>query len=371
MIRFAVPTIVASMVAVAIWKFAERGLSGETIFLREDTFWSWSSGFARRGLPGEIIYRLDLLTGVGQLLFAALLVAVFVAFAAMALAELYRRLSGVQFALLCLTPAVLFYRVDAEILILLPFFGLILVPGAWRRPVALVLIAVAALTRELALVLFLPVLLTLAVTGPVWLRGATVATVAALALPFVVGGEPNYALETLYWPDRGIPNLKETVLYGFATMGVTDVLRLHLGFVGEAGLILLPSIVLFLALALSLIVPAGPHGPRAALVFLPLVAAMFILTVDYGRYFYLLTFYVALATRPDCLPVFDLHAWRGLPRAEAAVGRMGHWAARHRTAILAAFVLAPNGFWSREYEVWPRALMFVRHLWWDLQRIIS
>ena len=363
-------TVAAAMVAVAVWKLAERILSGLPFGFRDDTFWAWSSGFARRGLPGEVIYRLDLLTGAGPFLFSALLIAVFAVITVVALRKLYKRLPGVQFALLCLTPVVLIYRVDAEILILLPFFGLILAGGEWRGPVTLVLIAVATLARELALVLFLPVLLTLAVTGPVWLRAATVATVAALALPFVLGGQPTYALETLYWPDHGVPGLQDMTMYRFAEMGLGELLGLHLGFWAEDWLIVLPSILVFLALALSILVPAGPHGPRAALVFLPLVAVMFILTVDYGRYFYLLVFYLILATRPDCLPCFDLRNWRGLPRAEAVVARTGHWVARHRTAVLIAFALVPSGFWTREYEALPRAVLFVRTLVDEVHRAL-
>jgi hypothetical protein len=370
MVLHSVPlTVAAAMVAVAVWKYAERILSGLPFGFRDDTFWAWSSGFARRGLPGEIIYRLDLLTGAGPLLFSVLLVAVFAAIAVLALAELHGRLSAVQFVLLCLTPVVLIYRVDAEILILLPFFGLILARGAWRGPVTLALIAVATLTRELALVLFLPVLVTLAFTGPVWLRAATVATVAALALPFVLGGPPTYALETLYWPEHGVPGLRDMIMYRFAEMGLAELLGLHLGFWAEDGLIVLPSILVFLALALSILVPAGPHGPRAALVFLPLVAAMFILTVDYGRYFYLLVFYLILATRPDCLPFFDLRDWRGLPGPEAVMARAGHWAARHRTAVLAVFALVPTGFWTNEYQALPRVVLFLRTMAEEAQRM--
>lgn len=357
------------MVAVAVWKFAERVLSGLPFGFRDDTFWAWSSGFARRGLPGEVIYRLDLLTGAGPFLFSVLLIAAFAGVAVLALGELYRRLPRVQFALLCLTPVVLIYRVDAEVLILLPFFGLILVRGAWRGPVTLALIAAATLTRELALVLFLPVLITLTTTGPVRLRAATVATVAGLALPFALGGQPTYALETLYWPEHGVPGLRDMIMYRFAEMGLGELLRLHLGFWAEDGLIVLPSILVFLALALSILVPAGSQGPRAALVFLPLVLVMFILTVDYGRYFYLLVFYLALATRPDCLPFFDLRDRCGLPQAEAVVARAGHWAARHRTAILAVFAVVPTGFWTNEYEALPRVFLFLRTMTEEAQRM--
>jgi len=362
-------TVAAAMVAVAVWKFAERILSGLPFGFRDDTFWAWSSGFARRGLPGEVIYRLDLLTGTGPFLFSVLLIAVFAGIAVLALGELHRRLPGAQFALLCLTPVVLIYRVDAEVLILLPFLGLILARGTWLGPVTLVLIAVATLTRELALVLFLPVLVTLAITGPVWLRAITLATVAALSLPFVLGGQPTYALETLYWPDHGVPGLRDMIMYRFAEMGLSELLHLHLGFWAENWLIVLPSILVFLALALSILVPAGPQGSRAALVFLPLVGAMFILTVDYGRYFYLLVFYVILATRPDCLPFFDLRDWRGLPAAEAGLARVGHWTARHRTAVLAAFALVPSGFWTNEYQALPRVVLFLRMMAEEAQRM--
>jgi hypothetical protein len=370
MVLYPVPlTVAAAMVTVVVWKYAERILSGLAFGFRDDTFWAWSSGFTRRGLSGEVIYRLDLLTGAGPFLFSVLLVAVFAVIAVMALDEMYRRLTAMQFALLCLTPVVLIYRVDAEILILLPFLGLILARGAGRGPVTLALIAVATLTRELALVLFLPVLLTLATAGPVWLRVTTVVTVAALALPFVLGSQPTYALETLYWPEHGVPGLRDMIMYRFAEMGLAEVLGLHLGFWAEDGLIVLPSILVFLALALSVLVPAGPQGPRAALVFLPLVAAMFILTVDYGRYFYFLVFYLALATRPDCLPFFDLRDWRGLPGPEAVMARAGHWAARHRTAVLVAFALVPSGFWTNEYQALPRVILFLRTMVEEAQRM--
>jgi hypothetical protein len=51
------------------------------------------------------------------------------------------------------------------------------------------------------------------------------------------------------------------------------------------------------------------------------------------------------------------------------MARAGHWAARHRTAVLVAFALVPSGFWTNEYQALPRVILFLRTMVEEAQRM--
>ena len=351
-------TLVAGFAA---WHLFVPFIEG-TFGFRPDDFWSYSSGFRRRALPGELIYRIDLLTGAAPLLFSVLLWAsTLVVFAAL-LSEIHRTLPWPQVLLLLSSPVLLIYEVDTEILLLLPFAALGL-PASLRPWGLLLAILLAMAIRELALLFYAPMLWALLLRGSPALRLMTVLTTAAAVLVLLAPVTPDYHLEREYWPERGIDGLRSTHLYGFAELGLADVVPMHLEMIRAHLVQALPGFVAFLLFCCGLL-RARTGRPLPALWFLVVYLVFAVLSVDYGRYHYLFFAWALFASTEVASPWFDFREVETLgrrmaPRTVEAFDAALCWLhERAGMVLLVIFVLAPAGPWVERYELHPRFVEF-------------
>lgn len=328
--------------------------------LRADNFWSYSSGIIRRGLSGELIYYFDRLFGNGPRVYALLLVSVFAFFTYQALREAAHRLSLSEVCLLGISPLVLFYEIDTEVMALLPLLT-VNSKHQWVRVYGtLALIAVGVLFREITLILHFPILLYLLLSRTGTARFLSVG-LCMLSIVFILSPKPapNYLLETTYWNAQGL-ELLDHHLYRFVEMSIGDVLPLHLTYIADHALLILPAICGFLLFSIAIVF----HRTHSILLSCYCAAAIslcFVLTVDYGRYFYFFMLYVLLLPASIATPFINIER-----AADQRIYKRLHHSLtlinRYRVCWLMILVVAPSGYWAGAYEPVPRIWDWL-HTW--------
>lgn len=323
---------------------------GVATTLREDDYWAYSSGFRRRALLGELLYRVTNAIGTNASALCSLtFVAVYGLVTWRALPWLTRSASLGAFAVFCATPIVMSFTIDREVLLLVPVLAI--VGGGRLAILGCCLVPVACLVHELALVLYSPCLLALHVIAGPWRRWSAYAfssgsaIVVTLAV-FARTAPPTYDLELFFWPTHGVDALLSSHLYGFADMPAAFLLRLH----GD----LLLTREAYVGLAFGVLLVAWLyHGLQhyRALRFALVTSLLpfMILSIDYGRYAYFLAAFYALAERAAAKVTMHRAVSDVDDALEGAVAApQGAWLNRGGLMLLLPMLLAPVGFWVRE-----------------------
>jgi hypothetical protein len=308
--------------------------------LREDDYWSYSSGFVRRALLGEVLYRGTLWTGHNvSWVVSSLLVLVYGVVVWQVLRRIVEQHPLGEVLLLAATPLMIPFGVDREVLLLAP----IVILAAAQKPavgqVAASLVAlVVNLVHEFAAILYVPVFLAMHMrTGRA--ARASLPLVAALlltieTLPLVLWRpEPTLELEKLFWPRFGLAGLELTHLYRFANMRLSELLEMHARYAtsGPAAIVNGGFALLFAWFLWSEVV----RDALARVAFLGSLVPMFLLTIDYGRYAYLVFAFWLLAQ--ECMENAKCIDTGALER----VPGYSKWS---RCSLLIS-ALAPVGYW--------------------------
>ena len=135
---------------------------------RDDNFWSYTSGFYRRGLPGELLLWLNNITdGAGPILYSSILMGFYLVVLTLVLRSLIPRHGTLFLFLLCVSPIMLFFRIDSEVFLLLPFALICLLGRSIRLPILMIFVVVSIAVRETAFLIYLPIILRCFTTGSI------------------------------------------------------------------------------------------------------------------------------------------------------------------------------------------------------------
>jgi hypothetical protein len=334
---------------------------------RDDDFFSFTSGHIRRGLIGELLYTLQQNGINGIIAFTVLLLVSFLLIYGKLFFRILQSLPLAERYLLLLTPFVLNMGIDRELFILLP-----LVWYFYRKQTDLffyLIIVIILFVHEIALLFYLPFILALFLkSSPIKGLNKTIAIgslISALAILFGIKEQITNILETSFWPAQGVPGLTDTYLYTFGGMPVSKLLRNHgsILLLNIETLYALPGILLFFAYSFSCL-NRNKWLPYTTAFYLGVNALFFIMTIDYGRYFYHLFFlYLFLQSSglAEKAEVILQHL------AQFIVGKWMHLLPpinfqRYHIWILILFINAPIGYWVKDTELSPRWLQEIQFL---------
>jgi len=338
-------------------------------FFREDNFWSYESGISRRAAPGQLIWYLDILSMRGPFLYSGLLFAVFCLSIFILIFRSGLTLHPSEAIVLIFSPIFLLYSVDSEILLILPALALF---SHRIRAYPFLLIPIIVLTcllREIALILYAPILLTLFLYD--W-RKTAVCLLASIGLCggviYTMMGETAFALEKNYWPGRGIEGLDTYGLYNFLDISLPSVLKFHLSVILTQGF---PLNVAFWLSAVALFCNICYQRTGSwlfSISFLGIFLACGILSIDHGRYmyFYFILVYLLTAKEVQALTVTGcdtIGRQLGMMRDPLPKGLYALLTSRWiRRGALAALVLLPSAYFAGGLFEKPRALVFMSEL---------
>ena len=318
---------------------------------RPDNFWSYSSSIYRRGSTGEIVYYLDIITGKGIYIFALLIWSLFVLFLIKFLKEIKGELSLLETLLLVISPFLLLYSVDAEIFTLLPFLTLFSRNKFLNVWGTLFLIVVATLIREISLLFYFPVLVSFIVCGQRHIKlFATIVLFALFLIVLYPKPTPTFLLEQTHWSSL---ELQDTSLYKFADTPLREVLPKHIGFIMSKWEYFIIPVVCFMLLATSMFYKRTLNVLGALYLF-SMISVCFVLTVDYGRYFYLFLIFSTLASSSAVSKHFTTFpAILNFKSLNLLGGSLSKIEANKKYLLLFA-VFSPSGFWASAYQIKPR-----------------
>lgn len=334
---------------------------------RDDDFFSFTSGHIRRGLIGELLYTLQRNDINSIIAFTALLLLTFLLIYGKILFRTIQTLPLTERHLLLLTPFVLNMGIDRELFILLP-----LVWYFYRKQTDIffyLIIAIILFVHEIALLFYLPFILALFLkSSPIKRISRTIAIgsmIGALAILFGVKEQISNTLEISFWPAQGVTGLTATYLYTFGGMPVSKLLYNHgsILLLNIQTLYALPGILLFLAYSFSCL-NRKKWLPYTTAFYLGVNALFFIMTIDYGRYFYHL-FFLYLFLQTSGLAEKSEATLRSI--AQPIIGK---WMdllpeikfQQYHIWILILFINAPIGYWVKDTELSPRWLQEIQFL---------
>lgn len=327
--------------------------AGASSTLRADDFWSYSGGFARRGLLGEVLIVLGRLTEMNPAPLVSFgLLALFAALTLQVVRLLWRDAPMKDRLLLLGTPLLYGFGVDREVILLLP--ALLLMVGNRRSSrrwttAGLISLPLVCLVHELAIALYAPLLIAFHLSRPaeernaVWAAvGGSVVVIAGLVL---VGNHPNLRPELEFWPTLGVEGLESRELYRFATVGLAEILReraaTYLTWDGMTTLMFSGLLAEYLILAIG-------RTPLVRLATFATIGATFVLTSDHGRYAYVLLYLFVLLRAAHLEAPDEGSVWTG-PRVRP---------------FLVGFMMSPVGLWAGDIG-WPTII----RIYHDLSRI--
>lgn len=336
---------------------------------RSDNFFSFSGGQIRRGLIGEGLLQLQSIGVDAIVSYSLLLLISYFLLYTFVFPKLLASFRVSEVLLILLSGFFLMPGIDRELFMLLPAVYYF----ARRKEDAgfYLLIALNAFIHELALLLYfpfiwgllqnlirdrrLPQLLYLLVIG------------ASFGSVILLKSELNLVPEREFWPLHGVSGLEEHFLYSFAGKGLMATLKLHgsviLGKVET--LYAIPGLLaFFLLLAMSL----RRFDAKAIVVYyyLAINALLFVLTIDYGRYFYLLFFFYLLVAQSGLLLKAEqsLSSFKFLMPAFVERLLSFEYSARIFRWVLVLFAIAPFGYWLGDTILEPA-------LWQELEQVIE
>lgn len=233
------------------------------------------------------------------------------------------------------------------------------------------LIALNAFIHELSLLLYFPFiwgLLRNLLSDRKWYQLLYLLVIAAsFGSVILLKSELNLVPEREFWPLHGVSGLEEHFLYTFAGKGLLATLKLHgsviLGKVET--LYAIPGLIaFFLLVMLSL----RRFGAKAIVLYyyLAINVLLFLLTIDYGRYFYLLFFFYLLVAQSGLL----LKAEQALASFKflmpGFVEKLFHFdfsPSLYRW-LLIVFAVAPFGYWLGDTMLEPA-------FWQEISQLID
>ena len=336
---------------------------------RSDNFFSFSGGQIRRGLIGEKLILLQE-WGFDAVFFYSLLLLVFFSFCYLVVFPRLLQSFKVQEAyLILLSGFFLLPGIDREIFMLIPALYYYL--SHKNDFLFYFLLGISAFIHELTLLLYFPFIWIL--IQDFWrIRKWQplfyfVMVMACFAVVIGLKSELNLIPEREFWPQHGVEGLEDHFLYGFAGKGLMATLKLHgsviLGKVET--LYALPGLAaFFVLLALTL-----KHFGAAAIslyYYIAINVLLFLLTIDYGRYFYLLFFFYLIISQSGLLAIADrsLRSFRFLmPKFVEGWLSFKFNRTWYQIALL-IFVIAPFGYWLGDTLLKPA-------LWQELEQLID
>lgn len=351
--QVSIPFTVTFLVAVNGIFMLGPYLHGAASTLRADDFWSYSGGFARRGLFGEALIVLGRVLGRNPTpLMSLLLLALFAVATVYVLRLLWRDAPLMDRFLLIGTPLLYGFGVDREVVLLAPALMLYLGrrrgSARWTHA-GLAAIPLVCLVHELAIALYAPYLLVVYASRPGPERTAAWTALAASAALLVglvlMGSDPNLRPETEFWPAFGVVGLESTELYRFATVGLGEILSERAAtYLSWDGL----TTLMFSGLLAEYLVLGIGRSTAVRLATFATIAGTFVLTSDHGRYAYVLLYLFVLLRAAHLDAPDEGSVWTG-PRVRP---------------FLVGFWMSPVGLWAGDIG-WPTIL----RIYHDLSRI--
>ncbi len=359
---------------VVLWRHGQTLLapwlgSDLAFAFRSDNFFSFSGGQIRRGLIGEKLILLQS-WGIDAVQFYSVLLLVFFAFAYLIVfPRLLQSFKSTEVFLILMGGFFLMPGLDREIFILLP--ALYFLFRRQRDLLFYLLIAVLAFVHELALLLYFPFILDLLLRA--WKEHKPAQLLAVLLIlggygaVILIKGQMNFVPEREFWPQYGISGLEDRFLYSFSGKGLWETLKMHLSvMIGRRETIYaMPGMAAFFTIVfLSL----QRFGASALLIvyYIGINALIFLLTIDYGRYFYLLFFFYLLISQNGMLGMAE-KALKGFkPLFPQFLERLMNFEFRRDVYLsaLIVFALAPFGYWLGDTLLEPA-------LWQEVQQLID
>jgi hypothetical protein len=267
--------------------------------------------------------------------------------------EIRKELTLLETILFIFSPLFLIYNVDAEIFTLLPFLVLSHKDEKIRVWGGIFLIILACLIREISLLFFFPVLISFILNEKKLNRIISSFTLIFLIL-FTISPTPppTYFLENTYWMDRGI-DLKSYNLYQFADMRATEIITIHLGYIlSKIELVVVP-VLCFMLFILSVFYKRT-QSLTGTIYILVMVSTCFLLTVDYGRYFYLFVMFIFLASQKKTTKLFSTFPTIPIIKDSSPIKRTLQKVEAYKIYLLLILVFSPSGFWAGAYQLTPR-----------------
>jgi len=333
-----------------------------TFWFREDNFWSYSSGFSRRALIGELLYWFQAFLGIGPWILSIFIYLAFIPLLAAMCRELFKTASPLIIILLMFTPFALSYGADAEIFLLLPLLAMTGTESDRQKLTVLALIAAVSLIREIALILYIPVLLRFISRESGALRYLSIAYIGVMLFSLVYDfGAPNFSLETGFWPQHGVSGLEDTVLYGFATTSLGELIAIHYESTMHYPVLALIQWGL-LAGAMFFYLAHRNVPPLVFGWFIAMFAVSSVLTIDHGRYAYMFFMFAVLLSSDVRKSWFDFDLPALPPIRWATDLTQSLMTAMMRVAgialpvVLALLIISPSGFHTGDMDWTPRVL---------------
>lgn len=336
---------------------------------RSDNFFSFSGGQIRRGLIGEKLILIQSWGLDAILLYSIFLLAFFVFLYAYIFPKLLQTFKVSEVILILLSGFFLMPGLDREMFLLLPAIYFFL-----RRKfdfLFYVFLAITAFVHELSLLLYFPFIWDLALR--VWKEKRLLPMSYLLLITSSFGAvvllksELNLIPEKSFWPQYGISGLEDHFLYTFAGKGLGATLKLHASVIlGKVqSLYAIPGLLAFFVLVTLTLKRFGAAG-ISIYYFVAINILLFLLTIDYGRYFYLLFFFYLLLSQTGLLNRADkaLSSFKFLlPKFIARVLAFNFSYSWYFMALL-IFALAPFGYWLGDTLIEPA-------LWQEVKQIIN
>ncbi len=342
---------------------------GHVFTFRSDNFFSFSGGQIRRGLIGEILIVLQSWDWPAIFIYSLILLLVYAWLYLWVFPKLLESFNRWEFVLIILSGFFLLPGIDREIFMLLPAAYYFL--RSKQDLGFFILLALVAFLHELALLLYFPFILkTLqqSLREPRWdgVIGLVLVLVSYGSV-ILIAGDLNLAPERDFWPQHGVSGLENKYLYKFSGMGLLEVIKLH-----GARLLSYPqtkyALIGLISFAVLLILSFKRFRAKPIVIYyyLAVNALLFILTIDYGRYFYLLFFFYLLVLSSGLLK-----------NAESALSKFDfllpavferwmnfEYQAKYYHITLLVFALAPFGFYVGDTQLSPA-------LWQELEQLID
>lgn len=345
-------------------------LGSEQVFtFRSDNFFSFSGGQIRRGLIGE---KLILLQSWGMdaiFVYSLLLLLFFSLCYLLVFPSLLQSFKVREAYLIVLSGFFLMPGIDREIFMLLPALYYFI-----RRKndfLFYLLLGLMAFIHELSLLLYFPFIWLL--IQNFWRERKAQSllyftlVMACFAAVIVLKSELNLVPEREFWPQYGIEGLEDHFLYTFAGKGLLATLKLHASVIlGKVETFYaLPGLLAFFILLLLTLKRYGASA-LSLYYYLAINLILFLLTIDYGRYFYLLFFFYLLISQSGLLALADqsLQSFRFLMPAFIRRGLQFKFKHSWYQIALLVFALAPFGYWLGDTLLKPA-------FWQEIEQLID
>lgn len=360
---FLVLSLRLSRTLLAPWLDSDLAFS-----FRSDNFFSFSGGQLRRGLLGELLFQGQSLGFPSILIYSIGLLAIFGFLYLYLFPRLLRSFSQAEVLIIIFSGLFLMPSIDREVFILGPA-----VYYYFRRQLDFgffLLLGFTAFIHEISLLLYFPCILW--VLAKIWTekRWSYLPSIAFVGLSFasviLFKGDMNLIPEREFWPAYGVIGLEDHFLYTFTGKGLLATLKLHASIIlGKSETFLaIPGFVAFFGIVLFSLRRYGASAMTTVYYFV-ITLIFCTLTLDYGRYFYLLFFFYLLLSQSGLLLKVDevLEPFQKLVPSVIKGSLSFDFKHRGFLIFLSIFALAPFGYWLGDTILEPAFLQEFQQLW--------